>query len=333
MRSVRRSRRLAALAAALVCGGTALGPGAHALAVTAGGASSTASATGRLAIANVTGWTLQAPASSLPTPTASDGIGPGSYLLITRTDGTFICTANFVWSSAGTKYLGTAGHCLLPSGDPTNPSVPDPAAASFGADTFVSDVSVCVSSCAFGGQLGGVIQGTFDHLCATTSACKGAIYARQYVGTEANQTDIGNDFGLVAIPAADAGAIRPTMPVWGGPTGSASVGTGSPVCLYGNGEVVGETFATKARAGIGMGEGSGTTAGAWFADIPSLLGDSGSAVENCVLGATGLAGTSAVGVLTHLNIGTAGLVAGTTVAQATALVASDAKITISLING
>ena len=63
----------------------------------------------------------------ISTPTASDGVGPGSYLLITQTalggSQSFICTANFVWTdTAGNKYLGAAGHCFLPSPDATNPT-------------------------------------------------------------------------------------------------------------------------------------------------------------------------------------------------------------------
>src|SRR5947209_8535027 len=95
----------------------------------------------RPAILNVTGWSVQA--AGAPTPNAADGIGPGSYLLITRSDGTFICTANFVWNGGGTQYLGAAGHCFLKS---TENSLAD--------GNPVSRVQACTSNCFFGGQLG-----------------------------------------------------------------------------------------------------------------------------------------------------------------------------------
>jgi hypothetical protein len=259
---------------------------------------------------DVTGWQQAGPA--LPGPNAADGVGPGSYLLITTTDvssgspAQFICTANFVWDGKGGPYLGAAGHCFLPEGKD----------AYVRSDPYVSAVDVCVSGCAFGGQLGSGFVGTFERLGAV-------VYARQ----ARNGEDVGNDFGLVRIPSRLAGMIRPSVPVWGGPTGSAAIGTGAPICLYGNGEGVGEVFATKARAGVGVIE----DAGAWFADVPSLPGDSGAAVVNCAVSADGLTGTTALGILTHL-VGGPGAIAGTTVDRAVKMVRQDLGLGIRLRN-
>jgi hypothetical protein len=151
------------------------------------------------------------------------------------------------------------------------------------------------------------------------------VYARQYVGTQANQVDIGNDFGLVTIPSSLAGIVRPTEPVWGGPNGTAPGTFPSVVCVYGNGVGLGETFATKARAGVGM----GIKNGAWFADMPSSPGDSGSAVLNCTPGSP----PTALGILTHLDLnGDQGVVAGTTVAQAISM-AQEAGLNLQVVNG
>ena len=109
------------------------------------------------------------------------------------------------------------------------------------------------------------------------------------------------------------------MPVWGGPNGSASISSGEPLCLYGNGEAVGETFPTKARAGVAEEQ----VAGAWYAAIPSAPGDSGSAVVNC-------SSLAATGILTHLVVGVPSGVAGTTVAQAISMASSDGGLSISL---
>lgn len=255
----------------------------------------------------VTGWPrLAGPA--IPGPSAGDGIGPGSYLLIDQTDGnSYICTANFVWSDGGKTFLGAAGHCFLPANV-------DAAPAGDPGHVYSTRVQVCVSACSFGGQLGAVIQGTFVNLGPV-------VYARQSLGG----VDVGNDFGLVEIPSGTAG-VRRSVPVWGGPSGTPEApGLGQPVCLYGNAGGLGEVFATKARAGVGgLGDG-----GAWYASIPSAPGDSGAAVVNC----PGLAGTTAAGILTHLATNGTGFIAGTTVAQAQKMVADDTGKAITVVNG
>jgi hypothetical protein len=261
-----------------------------------------AATTVRQAILNVTGWAVQDVAA--PTPNAADGIGPGSYLLITRSDGTFICTANFVWSGGGTLYLGAAGHCFLTSNEN---SVKD--------GNPVSRVQVCTSNCFFGGQLGAVVRGTFADLGAVA-------YARQKDPLAPDPKDIGHDFGLVTIPAALAGQVRAAEPVWGGPTSPASpnLATGDPVCVYGNGIVLGETFATRARPGVAEEQ----AAGAWYAALPASPGDSGSGVVNCSTRA-------AVGILTHLVAGVPGGTAGTTVDQAISMASRDGGLSIAVV--
>lgn len=266
----------------------------------------------RPAIVNATGWRhLSAPLagstlagsalagpSSLPGPNVGDDIGPGAYLLIDQTDGnTYICTANFVWQDqSGKRYLGAAGHCFLPpEGDVEASPAGDPG-------LYVDRVQVCVSGCAFGGQLGSAFTGELADLGDVA-------YARQSAGG----TDVGNDFGLVEIPAGTTG-VRYNVPVWGGPSGTpATPDPGDTVCLYGNAGGLGEVFATKARFGVaGVSDDD-----AWFASIPSAPGDSGSAVVSCPM----LTGGAAAGVLTHLATNGTGFIAGTTIEQAKQLAA------------
>lgn len=265
------------------------------------------------AILNVTGWRIAGPTvggvrlAGVPLPNSGDKIGPGSYLLIKQTDNqSYICTANFVWSGSGGPYLGAAGHCFLP------PNV----AAQSAPNQYVSRVQVCVASCAFGGQLGAVIQGTLQDL-------GDVVFARQ----SQNGVDVGNDFGLVQIPTSLLGSVRQSVPVWGGPNSSTAVAPtlGSRVCLYGNAAGLGEVFATKARFGIGGFRGA--TDPSWYATIPSAPGDSGAAVVNCAL----LSGTTAAGILTHLATNGTGVIAGTTVARAQQMVASEAGLNISIV--
>ena len=105
------------------------------------------------------------------------------------------------------------------------------------------------------------------------------------------------------------------MPVFGGPTTIASVAQGQPLCHYGNGVVVGETFLTMARIGVG----TGSTSSSWMGDLIAAPGDSGSAVVTCGVSGTEVHGQGAAGILTHLAVvvGTEhGVVFGTTTLRA-----------------
>ena len=250
---------------------------------------------------------------ALVTPAMASNIGPGSHLLIEIPGaGTFGCTANFVWASGSTRYLGAAGHCFIPEGTTATHGA--------GADYDASrvQVSVCVSNCSFGGQTGFVVTGDLVRLGAVT-------YARQ----TADDGDIGNDFGVVTIPASLASRVRPSMPVFGGPSTVEEVTQGQPVCHYGNGVVVGETFLTMARVGIG----GGSTPTYWMGHLAAAPGDSGSAVVTCGLDGTDLRGRGAAGILTHLGVEVGlqhGFVFGTTVARAIDM-AQEAGLSLSLV--
>ena len=53
-----------------------------------------------------------------------------------------------------------------------------------------------------------------------------------------------------------------------------TVTLGQPLCHYGNGVLVSETFVTMARAGVG----GGSTPTCWMGDLAAAPGDSGSAL-------------------------------------------------------
>lgn len=279
-------------------------PAAHALSVDTG-----RSAPVRARI-DVTGWPdhrVVIP-NHAPTPTTAAGIGPGSLLITTIPgDGSFICTANWVWASGTTRYLGAAGHCFLPAGK-TGTAGP-------GADYNASGVTteVCVSGCVTGGALSGLF-GTFVRLGAVK-------YARQ----TGSGGDVGNDFGIVEVPASLVPNLRPSMPMWGGPSASGSLLTGDLTCHYGNGVAVGEVYPTKGRLGVGL----FSDANSWFAAIPSAPGDSGSAMAVCARDSSGVHGVKAVGILTHLT--TLGI-AGTTMTKAISM-ATQAGVNITPVFG
>lgn len=276
----------------------------------------------RLDLTPMTNLTHTVPLA-LVTPAMAANIGPGSHLLINIPgEGTFGCTANFVWAGGAGRYLGAAGHCFIPS---TSTATHGP-----GADYDASGVvvSVCVSNCSFGGETGFTLTGNLVQLGAVA-------YSRQ----TAADGDIGNDFGVVTIPAALASMIRPSMPVFGGPTtGAETVDQGDLMCHYGNGVLVGETFLTMARVGVG----GGSNATYWLGDMIAAPGDSGSAVVTCQSdGSGGVVGRGAAGILTHLSVEVCpcdvntltfqhGVVFGTTVARAIQM-ATEAGLSLSVV--
>ena len=261
----------------------------------------------------------------LMTPQMAENIGPGSHLIIDiPNEGTFGCTANFVWESGTTRYLGAAGHCFIPSGATATHGP--------GADYNAAGVrvSVCVSHCSFGGETGFVLEGDLV-------ALGNIAYARQ----TAADGDIGNDFGIVTIPSSFASLIRPSMPVFGGPHTIENVQPLQTVCHYGNGVLVGETFLTMARVGVG----GGSTPAYWVADLLAAPGDSGSALVTCESDGTAFHGRGAAGILTHLGLGVCpctidventtitvlqGFVFGTTIARAMQM-AQEAEIVLTLV--
>jgi len=253
---------------------------------------------------DVTTWTdltATIPAA-LVTPAAAGNIGTGSAILITIPDeGTFGCTANFVWAAKGRRYLGAAGHCFLPA----DLSATHGPGADYDAAGVV--VEVCVDGC----------EGNFNtnQLTGTWVTLGEVAYARQTLAGE----DVGNDFGVVEIPRQFRDFVRLTMPVWGGPDGVETLALGDYACHYGHGLLVGEVFLTKARIGVG----GGADASAWMGDFAAAFGDSGSGLVGCANDGVGsVTGTGAIGILTHIGVaadetsGEHGTTFGTTVARA-----------------
>jgi hypothetical protein len=261
------------------------------------------------------------------TPEAARNIGPGSALVITIPgEGRFGCTANFVWSGGGKTYLGSAGHCFLPG--------IKKATHGEGADYDASgvEVRVCVEGC----------EGNFRTMLLVGKfvTLGGVAYARQTdpTGTE----DVGNDFGVVEIPSAAGNLVRPSLPVFGGPDGADTLKAGAFGCHYGHGLVVGETFPTKGRVGVG----GGGDEQFWMGDFAGAFGDSGSGLVKCRPDGATFEGQGAVGVLTHLGLAVCpcsvnfkklkieaqhGVIFGTTVARSIQM-AREAGLSLSLVN-
>jgi hypothetical protein len=234
---------------------------------------------------DVTGWLDDTEDFDLTLiPQAPRNLGPGTPIIITIPNvGRFGCSANFVWKSGGKLYLGSAGHCFLPEELKSTHGA--------GADYDASGVVVeaCVEGC----------EGNFRtaRLVGKLVTLGRVAYARQTDPT--GQEPVGNDFGVVEIPAHLEPLVRPEMPVWGGPKGTEQMEFGKFACHFGNGVVVGETFLTKARVGLG----GGSEPDYWMGDFAGAFGDSGSGIVGCESTLVGFQGKGAIGVLTHLGIG------------------------------
>lgn len=250
----------------------------------------------------------------LPAPSQAVGIGPGSRIEITMDGSTYGCTANFIWTSGADLFLGTAGHCLLPS----DRIATHGAGADWNAANSVVDV--CVADCSFGGLTGFILSGTMVRLGSAT-------YARQ---TDASG-DIGNDFGLVLIPPALHSYVRTSMPVWGGPTSGTNPTSvlGKTICQYGAGLAVGETWPTMHKMGVGFT--TNAPEGYYIAVLGAASGDSGSPTVVCGQHETlGWHGQAALGIHTH-SLASTPYKYGTQATKARAMALRDAGLSVSIV--
>jgi hypothetical protein len=197
------------------------------------------------------------------------GIGPGTWLIslfCTNVgghpvpDGFAWCTANFVFQNGSTLGLGTAGHC--------------------GAkDALGSPVTAVVTPP--------------PEVCADGGSCQPGVYA---IGTFkiVHNNGLGDDFALISLYPQFSAWVRPTMPVFGGPTGAYLGGlegvpgqtlTASSATIFtpawypavvahcGHGALVGTGGSCRTSAGLF----AASTWYAWYG--ASAPGDSGSGVE------------------------------------------------------
>jgi hypothetical protein len=197
------------------------------------------------------------------------GLGPGTWLLslfCTKVggqplpDGFAWCTANFVFRNGSQLGLGTAGHCAA-------------------KDALGSPVTAVVTPP--------------PEVCANGGSCAPGLYA---IGTfsKVHNNGLGDDFGLISLYPQFNSWVRPTMPVFGGPTGSYLGGlAGTPEQTVDTGtasvQVPAYSPALVGHCGHGAVVGTGGTcrtstglfsSGTWFAWYgASTPGDSGSGVE------------------------------------------------------
>lgn len=259
-----------------------------------------------------------------------DDIRPGQRMLVSIPgEGVFICSISFLFNDTNTDrkidYVGTAGHCLMPSSEVATHGEAN------NYDASGVSVIVCNDNCLLGGQL--------SNFGWNAKSLGEVVYARQSSSSPPPTCPaggVGHDFGLIKIPENldnTKARVNPAMAVWHGPTGQdSSQTTGEPLVHYGNGVTTGSTFATSARVATSLNNG-----------IPCSLqavghifgGDSGSAISHAGTSAgLVLHGEAALGTITHtlgvvLPFGTP--ILGTTIDRGIQMVLDDTGIEIELV--
>jgi hypothetical protein len=208
-----------------------------------------------LAVACAAALAVLAPAavaSAAPTwaPAGSATVHPGVQ---TYTAGGQ-CTANFVFTDASDAiYLGQAAHC---SG---------------------TDGNTATNGCEAGSRpLGTPVE--IDGASRPGTLVYNSWLTMQRLGETDQNACAFNDFALVKIDPADAGKVNPSIPFWGGPTGTAtSTSSGDKVLSYGNSSLRLGVTQLSPKEGTSL----GTAGGGWTHEVytvtPGVPGDSGSA--------------------------------------------------------
>jgi hypothetical protein len=206
-------------------------------------------------------------------PAGTATIHPGVQVF---TDGAQ-CTSNFVYQDSSNTYLGQAAHC---SGTGSSTDTDGCTSGSLPIGTPV-DIT------------GASKPGTLVYNSWLTMQSKGESDA---------DTCAYNDLALIKIDPADVGAVNPSVPQFGGPTGLGSWGgAGSTVYSYGNSELRGGVTALSPKQGLVV---QGTDSG-WSHDVytvtPGIPGDSGSGFLDANGGAIGVLSTVALAPLAGSN--------------------------------
>jgi hypothetical protein len=207
-----------------------------------------------------------------PTATAAPEWAPASQATITPGVQMYTagaqCTANFVFTDAADVYIGYAAHCAgLGAATDTN-----------GCDAGSRPLGTPV-------EIGGATRpGTLAYSSWLAMGAAGE--------TDPNACAY-NDFALVRIHPDDHGRVNPSIPHWGGPTGTntTGVGVGESVYSCGNSSLrLGSTLLSP-KSGTSLGR----TGGGWthptYTVTLGVPGDSGSAMVDGDGRATGVLST------------------------------------------
>jgi hypothetical protein len=206
-------------------------------------------------------------ASAAPTwaPAGSAPIHPGVMMFT----GDAQCTANFVFFSGSTVYIGQAAHC---SGTGSATDIDGCTAGTLPLGTPV--------------DVGGVATGTMVYNSWITM---------QALGEPDPNTCLYNDLALIRLSPADAARVNPSIPFWGGPTGvGGPTALGDSVYSYGNTSLLFGLSLLSPMRGLSVGDDVSGWSHNVYTVRPGLPGDSGSAYLNGAGQAIGVLSTGAI---------------------------------------
>jgi hypothetical protein len=193
-----------------------------------------------------------ASAAPLPAPAAAAAIGPGVQLLIpVNTRSSNVCTADFVFTAGSATFLGMAAHCAGTGSDDAGSGCEEP--------TLPVGTAVLIRRA----------DGVTSHATMAYSSW----VTMQQDGERDPQRCEFNDFALVALSAADAAAVNPTLPLLGGPTGLNVDGVPSGEAVY---SYQPNDGATPVKTGTSLGDGAAGQIHYVATMPPGVPGDSGS---------------------------------------------------------
>jgi hypothetical protein len=211
-------------------------------------------------------------AASAWAPASTATVHPGVQVF---TDGAQ-CTANFVFTSGGTTYLGQAAHCSGTGGS--------------------TETNGCDS--------GSLPVGTPVEV--TGASKPGTLAYNSWISMQANgvtddETCQYNDLALIKLDPSDVAKVNPSIPKWGGPTGVGTAAALDDIYSYGNSELrQGITQLSPKRGKVVE-----VTPGGWSYSLytlsPGIPGDSGSAFLNADGQALGVLSTVAIAPLPLSN--------------------------------
>jgi hypothetical protein len=187
------------------------------------------------------------------------------------------CTANFIFRDGGGTYVGQAAHCSG-TGAATETDGCDSGSHPIGTPVEVSGAT----------QPGTLVYNSWITM--------------QQSGESNADICAYNDFALVRLSAADAAAVNPSVPGFGGPTGvGGASATGDDVYSYGNSSLrFGVTQLSPKKGVVVQTEGNGWSRTVYTV-TPGIPGDSGSGFLNGSGQAIGVLSTVAIAPLAGSN--------------------------------
>jgi hypothetical protein len=214
----------------------------------------------------------QATAAPTWAPAATATIHPGVQTVTAGVQ----CTANFVFTSGSTVYLGQAAHC---SGTGGNTETDGCTSGSLPLGTPV--------------DIGGVATGTMVYNSWLTM---------QSLGEPDASTCAYNDLALIQISPSDVAKVNPSIPFFGGPTGvGGGTAFGDNVYSYGNSSLRLGLTQLSPKRGVSLGDDTSGWSHSVYTVTPGIPGDSGSGFLNASGQAIGILSTVAIAPLSGSN--------------------------------